>query len=69
MRIYERYLSPDEARFMRANYGERAIEWPQLMADLRHGVEARSRVGSCGASHDVRRFGTAGPQRFSMRRT
>ncbi|AIO66767.1 transcriptional regulator, MerR family/albicidin resistance domain protein [Burkholderia oklahomensis] len=50
MRIYERYLSPDEARFMRANYGERAMEWPQLMADPRHGGEARSHVGSCGAS-------------------
>lgn len=40
MRIYERYLSPEETRFMRANYGKRAMEWPQLMADARDAIEA-----------------------------
>lgn len=39
MRIYERYLSPEETRFMRANYGKRAMEWPQLMADARDAIE------------------------------
>ncbi|WP_116138368.1 MerR family transcriptional regulator [Trinickia diaoshuihuensis] len=40
MLIYEKYLSPDEIRFMRANYGKRAMEWPQLMADVRDAIEA-----------------------------
>ncbi|AGK46494.1 merR regulatory family protein [Burkholderia thailandensis MSMB121] len=40
MRIYERHLSPDEARFMRANYGKHAMEWPQLMADVRDAIDA-----------------------------
>ncbi|MBF3710966.1 MerR family transcriptional regulator [Burkholderia pseudomallei] len=40
MRIYERYLSPEETRFMRANYGKRAMQWPQLMADVRDAIEA-----------------------------
>jgi hypothetical protein len=42
MLIYEKYLSPDEIRFMRANYGTRAMEWPQLMADVRDAIEAGS---------------------------
>ncbi|WP_230948542.1 MerR family transcriptional regulator, partial [Burkholderia vietnamiensis] len=33
MRVFEKYLAPDEIRFMRAHYGERAMEWPQLIAD------------------------------------
>ncbi|CAD6530979.1 hypothetical protein LMG24235_02434 [Paraburkholderia sabiae] len=37
--IYERYLSPDEFRFLRANYGKRAMEWPQLMADVRVAID------------------------------
>ena len=37
--IYERYLSPDEFRFLRANYGKRAMEWPQLMADVRDAID------------------------------
>ncbi|MGO4153229.1 MerR family transcriptional regulator [Cupriavidus sp. YAF13] len=40
MLIYERYLSPDEIRFMRANYGKRAMEWLQLMADVRDAIDA-----------------------------
>ena len=40
MRIYERYLSPDEIRFMRANYGKGAMEWPKLMADVRDAMDA-----------------------------
>jgi hypothetical protein len=38
--IYEKYLSPEEIRFMRANYGTRAMEWPQLMADVRDAIDA-----------------------------
>lgn len=37
--IYERYLSPEEFRFVRDNYGERAMEWPQLMADARDAID------------------------------
>lgn len=40
MRIFEKYLAPDEIRFMRAHYGERALEWPQLMADVRDAIDA-----------------------------
>jgi len=40
MRIFEKYLAPDEIRFMRAHYGERAMEWPQLMADVRDAIDA-----------------------------
>ena len=40
MRIFEKYLAPDEIRFMRAHYGERALEWPQLMADVRDALDA-----------------------------
>ncbi|MFM0667378.1 MerR family transcriptional regulator [Paraburkholderia sediminicola] len=37
--IYEKYLSPEEIRFMRANYGKRSMEWPQLMADVRDAID------------------------------
>ncbi|GLU32302.1 MerR family transcriptional regulator [Trinickia caryophylli] len=40
MRIYEKYLSPDEIRFMRENYGKGAMEWPRLMADVRDAIDA-----------------------------
>ncbi|KVL27411.1 MerR family transcriptional regulator [Burkholderia territorii] len=40
MRIFEKYLAPDEISFMRAHYGERAMEWPQLMADVRDAIDA-----------------------------
>ncbi|KVD72971.1 hypothetical protein WS62_09290 [Burkholderia sp. ABCPW 14] len=40
MRIYERCLSLDETRFILANYGKRATEWPQLMADVRDAIDA-----------------------------
>ncbi|MGR3907530.1 MerR family transcriptional regulator [Burkholderia sp. SR8] len=46
MRIFEKYLTPDEIRFMRAHYGERAMEWPQLMADVRDAIEAGKRPDS-----------------------
>ncbi|MBN3793261.1 MerR family transcriptional regulator [Burkholderia sp. Ac-20353] len=46
MRIFEKYLAPDEIRFMRAHYGERAQEWPQLMADARDVIEAGARPES-----------------------
>lgn len=37
--IFERYLSPGEFFFLRANYGKRAMEWPQLMADARDAID------------------------------
>lgn len=40
MLIYEKYLSPHEIRFMRENYGKRAMEWPRLMADVRDAIDA-----------------------------
>ncbi|KVA11715.1 MerR family transcriptional regulator [Burkholderia latens] len=46
MRIFEKYLNPEEIRFMRAHYGERAMEWPQLMADVRDAMEAGKRPDS-----------------------
>ncbi|HEX7907385.1 MAG TPA: MerR family transcriptional regulator [Paraburkholderia sp.] len=38
--IYEKYLSPGEIDFMRANYGKGAMEWPKLMADVRDALDA-----------------------------
>nr|WP_175800388.1 MerR family transcriptional regulator [Burkholderia anthina] len=46
MRIFETYLAPDEIRFMRAHYGERSMEWPQLMADVRDAIEAGAQPDS-----------------------
>ncbi|WP_175689746.1 MerR family transcriptional regulator [Burkholderia anthina] len=46
MRIFEQYLAPDEIRFMRAHYGERAMAWPQLMADVRDAIEAGAQPDS-----------------------
>jgi MerR family transcriptional regulator, thiopeptide resistance regulator len=40
MAIYQKYLSVDEMRFLRANYGKRAMEWPQLMSDVRDALDA-----------------------------
>ncbi|OXC73469.1 Albicidin resistance protein [Caballeronia sordidicola] len=38
--IYEKYLSSEVIRFMRANYGKHAMDWPQLMADVRDTIDA-----------------------------
>ncbi|WP_175777889.1 MerR family transcriptional regulator [Burkholderia anthina] len=46
MQIFETYLAPDEIRFMRVHYGERAMEWPQLMADVRDAIEAGAQPAS-----------------------
>ncbi|RQR39718.1 MerR family transcriptional regulator [Burkholderia sp. Bp9142] len=46
MRIFEKYLTPDEIRFLRAHYGERAMEWPQLMGDVRDAIEAGAKPDS-----------------------
>ncbi|SAK84598.1 MerR family transcriptional regulator [Caballeronia hypogeia] len=40
MAIYERYLSAQEYRFLRESYGKRAMEWPELMADVRDAIDA-----------------------------
>lgn len=52
--IYEKYLSPEEIRFMRANYGKREMEWPQLMADVRDAIDAG--VGRGHREHASLRF-------------
>ncbi|VWB91191.1 MerR family transcriptional regulator [Burkholderia lata] len=46
MRIFEKYLAPDEIRFMRAHYGEGAMAWPQLMGDVRDAIDAGARPDS-----------------------
>ncbi|MBP0713623.1 MerR family transcriptional regulator [Burkholderia sola] len=46
MRLFEKYLTPDESRFMRAHYRQRAMEWPQLMADVRDAIDAGTRPDS-----------------------
>ncbi|MDI9653729.1 MerR family transcriptional regulator, partial [Burkholderia cenocepacia] len=46
MRLFEKYLTPDEIRFMRAHYAERSMEWPQLMADVRDAIDAGTRPDS-----------------------
>ncbi|MGS0892090.1 MerR family transcriptional regulator [Burkholderia stagnalis] len=56
MRIFERYLAPDEIRFMRAHYGERAMEWPRLMGDVRDAVEAGATPDSPAARALARRW-------------
>ncbi|KUZ65314.1 MerR family transcriptional regulator [Burkholderia ubonensis] len=56
MRIFEKYLAPDEIRFMRAHYGERAMEWPQLMADARDAIDAGARPDSPEARALARRW-------------
>lgn len=40
LRLYEKHLTPDEARFMRAHYHDRAGEWPALMARVRDAIDA-----------------------------
>ena len=37
--IYEKYLSPDEFRFLRANYLKRTHEYPELIAAIRQHME------------------------------
>ncbi|KVR13451.1 MerR family transcriptional regulator [Burkholderia ubonensis] len=56
MRIFEKYLAPDEIRFMRAHYGERAMEWPQLMADVRDAIDAGAQPDSPEAHALARRW-------------
>ncbi|KUY92224.1 MULTISPECIES: MerR family transcriptional regulator [unclassified Burkholderia] len=46
MRIFEKYLDPDEIRFMRAHFGEHAMEWPQLMGDVRDAIDTGARPDS-----------------------
>lgn len=37
--IYEKYLSPEEFRFMRENYEKRGMEWPPLIGAIRQHLE------------------------------
>ncbi|WGS52480.1 MerR family transcriptional regulator [Paraburkholderia sp. D15] len=54
--IYEKYLTPDEIRFLRANYGKRAMEWPQLMADVHDALDAGATPESPQAQALARRW-------------
>lgn len=38
--LYEKYLSPDEFRFMKDNYGKRSAEWPPLIARVHKAMAA-----------------------------
>ncbi|SMC24337.1 DNA-binding transcriptional regulator, MerR family [Andreprevotia lacus DSM 23236] len=40
MLIYEKYLSAEEARFMRAHYVQTALDWPPLLAEVRDAIDA-----------------------------
>ncbi|KAG0773742.1 hypothetical protein G6F22_014618 [Rhizopus arrhizus] len=40
LRCYEKYLTADEARFMRAHYYDRIGEWPPLIAQVRDASDA-----------------------------
>lgn len=53
---YERYLTPEEFRFLRENYGKRAMEWPQLMADVRDAMDAGATPDSPQARELARRW-------------
>ena len=54
--VYERYLTPEEFRFLRENYGKRAMEWPQLMADVRDAMDAGATPESPQARELARRW-------------
>lgn len=56
MLIFDKYLSPSERRFMRANYGKRSMEWPQLMADVRDAIEAGATADSPQGAELARRW-------------
>ncbi len=43
--IYEKYLSPDEFRFLRENYLKRTNEFPELIAKVRQHLEDGTRAG------------------------
>lgn len=38
--VYDRYLTAEESAFMRANFGLRAHEWPELVAEVRRAIDA-----------------------------
>ncbi len=46
LRLYEKHLTPEEARFMRAHYHDRVGEWPALMARVRDAIDAGHAPGS-----------------------
>ncbi len=56
LRIYEQYLTADEARYMREHYGDRIGEWPELMADVRDALDAGSAPDSATALALARRW-------------
>ncbi|HEY9269540.1 MerR family transcriptional regulator [Achromobacter sp.] len=56
LRIYEKYLAPDEARYMRQHYGDRIGEWPELMADVRDALDAGAAPESATALELARRW-------------
>ncbi|MBB1625843.1 MerR family transcriptional regulator [Achromobacter sp. UMC71] len=46
LQLYEKHLTPEEARFMRAHYHDRVGEWPALMARVRDAIDAGHAPGS-----------------------
>lgn len=40
LRLYEKHLTPQEARFMRTHYRDRMGEWPALMGRVRDAIDA-----------------------------
>lgn len=56
LRLYEKYLAPDEARYLREHYGDRMGEWPQLMADVRDAIDAGAAPESPEAQALARRW-------------
>ena len=56
--IYEKYLTPEEIRHLRAHYDDRAAEWPQLMADARDAIDAGHAPGSPAGLALARRWMT-----------
>lgn len=42
LRIYAKYLSPEEFAFMREHYGQHTYEWPELIGALRDHMEQGS---------------------------
>jgi DNA-binding transcriptional MerR regulator len=45
LQVYQKYLSPAEFAFMRANYGKRMKEWPPLIAALRKQMDGGAAPG------------------------
>jgi MerR family transcriptional regulator, thiopeptide resistance regulator len=54
--VYERYLSAGEFAFLKENYGKRAMEWPELMADVSDAIDAGATPESARGQELARRW-------------